>query len=269
MPPHAAANSRARDTTAASIETPPLFTRPACHENGVIANVEAAESQLGRAFVVRFRTMSTRCVQVCGPAARSAQISLAAALALGASGCGGQTRAAYTSADSGIRTDGTTASGTGSGTASGSGSGAPVGDSGSGSGPGAGSGSGSGSRSGIGSGSGPEPASCVALGACCESIASADQPNCIMYADSGNAMACEEVLTGLVQSGLCGSGSGSGSAPSACASLSACCPSLPSSDQGSCEAIAASGNVANCSSALSSGDCALATGEGGTDASGD
>jgi hypothetical protein len=101
---------------------------------------------------------------------------------------------------------------------------------------------------------------CTALTACCASLSASDATSCEaeVTAAGGSDTECTEELTAYQSLGMCtgtgsgtGSGSGSGSGGSTCGELSACCGSLPSADQSTCEEYVSSGVAADCSAALS------------------
>jgi len=107
---------------------------------------------------------------------------------------------------------------------------------------------------------------CAGLSTCCASLPTAEQAGCDDIVSVGNATTCSAELTSLQSGGMCGTGSGSGTGGTGCAGLSACCGSLPSTEQVGCQDIVTAGDATTCSAELSAyqtdGMCGTGSGSG-------
>jgi hypothetical protein len=98
-----------------------------------------------------------------------------------------------------------------------------------------------------GSGSGSGAPDCEELGACCSLLPPASFASCQAVVSADNDATCAANYASVQAAGYCTASP----PPSAnCSQLSACCSSLPSSDQGECEAIAQANDDAQCTTAL-------------------
>jgi hypothetical protein len=99
---------------------------------------------------------------------------------------------------------------------------------------------------GSGSGSGTPP--CEELGACCSLLPPAALASCQAIVSENNQAVCAENYTTAQSAGYCNTVSPPESPD--CSQLSACCTSLPETDQGECQTIAQANDGLQCTTAL-------------------